>query len=265
MEIKRKPTAWAVLGIYVVWTGIVQPIWNLNIERAAEKRKLDTALIDGGAVMEWLRWLASYVPSSFGLGFALGALIFAYWDALIPYFRRYVRGQQLQSTDALTVPSVRAWVGTMSVHFDRARISKEGCAQLYLTVINVGDTPFRIGAVKGCAIFDCGGATRKKINLTTPTIQFDLTEKDPLAPRYYGALSLTQPLPPNIIDLMPDCLSWIPRCSIDFSNLYIELVGEDGSRDRLKLWDGILLKGGDYQAQSSQYSLMNNTKIIEDQ
>jgi len=88
MEIKRKPTAWIVAGAIIFNEWVIKPVWDYYIQNAAQKAQLGTEA--GRAhLMSYFHAAISYIPSSFGLGFAAGALIFAYWDSLSRAFRRH--------------------------------------------------------------------------------------------------------------------------------------------------------------------------------
>ncbi|WP_152522531.1 hypothetical protein [Sphingobium ummariense] len=143
MQIKRKPTAWAAVVAYVVWTGVVQPVWNLNIEKAAEKGKLDTALIDGGKVMDWVHWLVSYVPSSFGLGFITGALIFAYWDNIGARISSLRTGIKLPKPRPASV-----WVGQTDL--DAANMLNDNGFKVRIWLYNGGTEVLFFRGVSGC-------------------------------------------------------------------------------------------------------------------
>jgi hypothetical protein len=86
MEVKRKPTALVLAGLYFAWELVGRPIWNLNVERVAEEGQFDTTLVEGAPVLEWAARALDYLPHSFPAGFVAGAIIFAYWDTWTAWF-----------------------------------------------------------------------------------------------------------------------------------------------------------------------------------
>lgn len=234
MQIKRKPTATILFTAYVLWSGIIQPVWNLNIEKAAERQNLDTALIDGGAVMDWLRWFASYVPSSFGLGFVTGALIFAYWDNITGFVRRR-GGVNLK-------PDMRAWIGNMRPTFD----PENNKIELWISVINVGDATFTIKRVEG-------SVTVKTMDgefiLTDPLI--DYNSEPEIHPNNYYTFSIHLSGPSTFWKLTPDMFIWRnPRTYMEFDGLSIFIASQDGTEKKIETWESMRLTTGEWEVCS---------------
>ena len=244
MQIKKKPTAVAVAVAYLAWEIVLQPIWNLNLERLAERQSIDTALADGGGIMDAFRAAAEYVPSSFGLGFVVGGLLFAYWDVVTANFRAH----GLRKSEA----DLRAWVGNMVPHFD---VEKKGYAEIYIYLIGVGTTPFRINGVKGNILLthDNGKCQRVKTKLPTPSISNNPTDDRPLEAGHHCLLILSQPVPKAVTSLLPDIFGYNPYPHFDFDDLNITLTSLDGrASKRLKLWESMRLSSGDGQVRSVQ-------------
>ena len=131
MGIKRKPAAIALACGFIAWQLIGQPIWNLNIERIAEKGEFDKALVDS-SVVSWLTWFWSYLPGSFGLGFAAGALIFAYWDSIasaLPFLK------PADPTKSLKPVLVTVHFADLDLRF----LDDEGVIYFHIAVSNVGN------------------------------------------------------------------------------------------------------------------------------
>ncbi|MGK2908548.1 MAG: hypothetical protein ACSLE1_01890 [Sphingobium sp.] len=146
MGTKKKPIAWILAGFYFLWGFVGQPLWNVNLERLAEKNGADTTLI-GFAPLTWLQDFVSYLPSSFAAGFVTGALIFAYWDNVISLVRRTPQ----QEPEPKRLPDFRAWIGNMWPDFSYENRSIE----LYMNIINVGDAPFKLKKPQGEVVLRC--------------------------------------------------------------------------------------------------------------
>lgn len=262
MQIKRKPTAWILAGAYLAWDLLLKPIWTLNIERAAEQGDMDKALTSGGRFMEavsgigtYFNWLASYIPSSFGLGFVVGGLLFAYWDNLVAIFKRYA----LRQTAPIQEPDeIKAWAGDISVHFRESQPDK---ATLFIRALNWGKLPFSLKSIEGHIVFrhDDGNHTVVHTKLPTPTMAHD--DSDLVAePGYIMILDITQPIPARIVELMPDVFRWKPRPYFELGELEITLEAPNGQTKRLKLCDSIRLTTGDWAVRSNQAEKMFNSE-----
>jgi len=237
---KKRPVALVLAGLYAIWQVFIQPIWNLNIERLAEKEKIDTTLSNWDRLMDTLWAVGSYIPKSFPLGFVLGALIFAYWDVIIALGRKYI----LRKPDAPAGEErpLRAWLGRMVPFFE-----EDDSITLMLWVINVGTVPFRFGVISGEIKFTyvAGDSKRRYVNLSAMLKESGTTD-GPLEPGYYGPLWLHVPIPKSIRRELPDTFGWTPYPSLSFENLDIQLVSEDGARSiSLKLWNSMRLSAGE--------------------
>lgn len=243
MEIKKRPTALALFVGYLVWDLVIKPIWTLNIERLAERQNLDSTLSNGG-VMDWIYWLSGYVPSSFGLGFVTGGVIFAYWDSILVAIRRRA-SPQIEPQQVKAKPDIRAWVGNMVPYFD---LKEDGYAKLRISIIGVGHTPFRVSSVTGNIEMKYvrGRGGQAKIRLPSPLIDVQAIPQDQIKNGHYFNLWLFQPIPPDLAREIPDTFGWPPPPSLHFGDLEITLISEDGSATkRLKLWDSMRLQAGE--------------------
>ncbi|WP_066817982.1 hypothetical protein [Sphingomonas mali] len=237
---KKRPVALVLAALYAVWQVFVQPVWNLNIERLAEKEKIDTTLSNWDRLMDTLWAIGAYVPKSFPLGFVVGALIFAYWDAIIAAVRKYI----LRKPDAPIEGGspLRAWLGRMVPFFE-----EDDSILLMLWVINLGTVPFRFGVVSGDIKFTyvAGDSTRRYVKLSV-LLKESCTTGSPLEPGYYGPLWLHVPIPKGLRRELPDTFGWTPYPSLSFENLDIQLVSEDGLHSKsLELWDSMRLSAGE--------------------
>lgn len=237
---KKRPVALVLAVLYVLWQVFIQPIWNLNIERLAEKEKIDTTLSNWDHLMDALWAIGAYIPKSFPLGFVIGALIFAYWDAIVAGVRRHIlRKPDIAPVDEQTI---RAWVGRMTPFFE-----DDDSVSMMITVINVGSMPFRFGVVSGNIKFTfvAGDTKRRYINLT-PLVKESSTNERAMKPGEYGPLWLHIPIPKNIRRELPDTFDWKPYPSFSFENLDIQLISEDGTCSKsLQLWDSMRLSAGE--------------------
>lgn len=243
MQIKRRPTALGIAGAYFLWEVVVQPIWNLNLERLAEQEKIDTTLARGGSLMDTLRAAVEYIPSSFGLGFVIGALIFAYWDAIVPMFQRHVLRKERDL-------DLRAWVGTIVPYLE-----DDSTITLRISIIGVGQVPFRIDRVEGHIWLkhDRGDGTRVRVRLPAPIIKDNPTADAPLCAGYFGELYLLQQLPREVAEIVPEVFGWRPYPSMEFEDLNIVLVSQDGRHSKpLKLWESARLSAGAGQVRADQ-------------
>jgi len=94
MPKKKGWIAGTLLALWVLWDNFGKPIWTLNVERWAEKKMLDTQLRDSvpdswwDSLIIWVQESFNFITGPFGLGFALGALLFAFWDPLAKYGKK---------------------------------------------------------------------------------------------------------------------------------------------------------------------------------
>lgn len=99
---KQKTTLAIVVGYLLAV--VVDPfltIARLNVEGWAQDRGYDKLYRLAAHPPEWLVTFWSYVTGPFGLGFALGALIFAFWDPLARYGRRLFTNSEQQARKAV--------------------------------------------------------------------------------------------------------------------------------------------------------------------
>ena len=88
---KQKITLGALAGYLI--TAIVDPlvtIARLNVESWASENGYDKLYKLLSAPPEWMVTLWEALTGSFGLGFVLGALLFAFWDPIAKYGSRFV-------------------------------------------------------------------------------------------------------------------------------------------------------------------------------
>lgn len=251
MELKRKPAALVVAVIVIGWQAVGQPLWNLNVERWAEQRNLDTTLTNGHTSMSALWGFFDYIPSSFSLGFAIGGLLFAYWDAIVLAFRRHILRHAPKAADA---PEPKVWAGDITAVFDQKEPSR---ARVIIRALNWGQVPFTLSAFRGhMTMTHDNGSGRKTITkLEPPTIDPE-TWGQLVEPGYILFLDLTQHIPRNITRMLPDMFSWGVRTYINFDALEIEVTSPDGKSKTMKLCDCIRLTTGDWEVRSSQCTRM---------
>jgi len=91
---------WAVAVSIGVFLGT---IIRLNIENWATENKLDK-LYQGFQLPGWLVSAWGYITGPFGVGFGLGALIFAFWDPIARYMARLQAGAAPVSTSVSADP-----------------------------------------------------------------------------------------------------------------------------------------------------------------
>lgn len=243
MEIRRKPTALGVAAAFGVWELFLKPIWTLNVERLAEKERIDTALSGGGRMMDALSMIASYVPSSFGLGFVVGALLFAYWDVISAFVKTRILRREVPA-------DIRAWVGNIVPRF-----GNNGFVSLHVYLISVGETPFIIDRMEGHIkfTFDDGTGKRRTVELPTPVFNENPALREVLTQGFYCLLELVQPVPRDVERCFFDTFTWKPYPSFDFEDLNISLVSENRlTTKRLKLWDSLRLSAGETVVRSDQ-------------
>lgn len=90
---KKRWVAVVLFLAWFAWDNFGKPIWNLNVEKWAERYSLDTTLRDNvppSALYSLMEnatstagWVYYHLTGTFGLGFSLGALFFAFWDPVI--------------------------------------------------------------------------------------------------------------------------------------------------------------------------------------
>ncbi len=237
MEIKKRPVAIGALIALGAWELILQPLWNLNVERLAESQKMDRAL-SGGAVMDWLYSIVSYVPSSFGVGFVTGALIFAYWDSLVPLILR----RTPQSASKLS-----AWVGSISPSFDRETHK----VSLFFRIINHGKVPFKIASVEGKAAIKSMDGSGNPVSYELSEVRFEHNPTtDYVEPGYLAGFSVALQAPSAFWRLTWDLFIWKPSPSLELSDLVVWIESEEGERSKLRLWESMRLSAGEDQIRS---------------
>ncbi|HEX7856244.1 MAG TPA: hypothetical protein VF489_09025 [Sphingobium sp.] len=246
MSIKKKPVAIVITATYCLWTVVLQPIWNLNVEKIAEAGRLDKALLGWRSFPEQLSLLASYLPHSFGLGFVVGALIFAYWDQIARVVRLYVFRKDNQETLADT-SAMRAWVGNMLAHFDR---DKPHVFQLAISVINIGDVPFSVSHVAGQMAWSHADEDDRRTETPVPYVTLVERDEAPIIdPGFTTIFYLEAPIPPNIVRSLPDMFFWHKRPYLKFDGLQIFLTAQCGQEMQLKLWDSMRMTTGEWQVR----------------
>ncbi|PWG03647.1 hypothetical protein [Sphingosinicella humi] len=236
MEIKRKPTALLLAGAYGVWELFAKPIWNLNVERVAERGNIDDALLGAGRMSDVIASIASYLPSSFGLGFVAGAVIFAYWDNVAAWGRR-LRGREAR-------PDMRAWIGNMWPHFDPENRNFE----LWISLINVGDVPLQLKRLEGTAKIVSMGGT---FDLTEPRFHQKL---DAFIERaHYATVAVRFDAPAKFWSCLPDMFIWnSPHTSLRLDEFAVVMQSADGTEKIVKGWDSMRLTAGEWEVRSVQ-------------
>ncbi len=254
MQIKRRPAAIALAVAYGLWTVVIQPLWNLNLERLAEKQKLDTTLANGSGLMEWLTWFVGYVPSSFGLGFVTGALIFAYWDLIASTFNRHI----LRRTVEIAAPEIKAWVGSISVTIKE---KEPGMAHIFLEVLNWGEVPFKLSKLRGNIVMSHGNSNgvRVKTALLQPAIGRPEDWERLVEPGFILMVDMAQPLPATITRYMPDLFAWPTRPYFEFGDFEVWVQSPEGLSKRLKLSDSVRLTAGDWAIRTDKTTTIFNT------
>lgn len=243
MKAAKRPTAVLLALAYAGWELVLKPIWTLNVERVATVRGLDVTGWKLQSISNWWSHLISYLPSSFGLGFVVGALLFAYWDAIVRVFRKNVlRVPQLSG--------VRVWVGSMSPFFDPNDRSN---LTLVVSIVNLG-VPVRITGISGNIILryqSYGSNRRQEMELTTPSIDNPSAHSEELNFGYTAILSIKQPIPSPLQKEVFDMFGRQPFPSMRFSKLDIQLAADTETKpQRLKLWDSMRMSAGEWQVRS---------------
>lgn len=189
--------------------------------------------------MYYASLLVSYVPSSFGLGFVVGGLLFAYWDAIADRFPILKRDKATPAP----VPALglRAWCG--DILFDTSKIAGDGYATLWISFINCGDTTLSVGKVSGFikVIYWDNSRLKRSLELATPLVSTMSPSGESLDPLHFTDLVLHQTVRSDLEDIFRSGRSG-KSPSLDLRNLTIELIGENGETKNMKLWEGVALK-----------------------
>ncbi|MDB5710787.1 MAG: hypothetical protein JWL96_2857 [Sphingomonas bacterium] len=249
MQSKRKPTALILAIVVAVVQWIIKPLWDSYLQNTVQPAKLG-ATVGWQTVIHTFWAIVAYIPNSFSVGFVTGALIFAYWDTIIPAFRRHVlRKAAPEIADARD--GLRAWVGSIVFSVDE---KDEGNASLTLRVINFGNVPFSIRSLSGHTILkhDDGSGKHTKTKLPPPYLRHDQAHLENIPPGYVVTVLMDQRLPPNITRLLPDIFTWSARPYLVFNELNIDLTADKMPASRLKLWDSIRLTAGPWQVRGVQ-------------
>jgi hypothetical protein len=258
MQVKKKPTAWVLATLFAIWQLVVQPIWNLNVEKVAEHDGLDGALVRWRSGMSAAWSLAQYVPSSFGLGFVCGGLIFAYWDTAVAWFRRRV----LKKDSALPSPEsveIKAWLGEASVSLSESDPSQ---LRLFLRVLNWGTAAFKVSRVEGSMVLGHDNGFNRMVYtpLAVPALVHNRGEGDTVQPGHIRYIELQQHLPSKIVKILPDMLSWSMRPSIELKDLSIILQSEGLPDKPLGLPDSLRITAGEWVVRTDQTSRLFKTE-----
>jgi hypothetical protein len=231
----RKKTALILTGIYVLVEWVIKPLWNINVERAAEAGEIDKALL---GTVPILTWLLDILPRSFPAGFVIGALLFAYWDSIRDFISRRL-GRQAPEAPHETVfpeakgePEIIAWVA--AVDFDLVRSDH---ATITIKCVNLGDVPFRLGPIRGCLrlTYQVGQVGPRNVVLPTPTILRDPSAENPIDRGYVASFVLSQPLPNTVIGEIPEMFGRRPFPSLDFEGLRVTLCGDGVENEILEI------------------------------
>jgi hypothetical protein len=234
---KRKQTAWWLAGAYFVWTLVIQPIWNLNIEKLAEKNGVD-GMVAEFAPMTWLQNIWSYLPSSFAAGFVAGALIFSYWDNIVAFVRNG-RGKKPER-------DMRVWIGNMWPHFD----PEHRTIELWLSLVNVGTEPLRLVRPQGMVKITSAGGT---FELRNPRFQDTLDHDAVFQRANYTSMSVRFDVPAKIWAALPDMFIWrSPRTIMHLDEFSIIMAAEDKTEKVVKGWDSMRLTTGDWEICSRE-------------
>lgn len=234
---KRKQTAWWLVGSYVVWTLVIQPIWNLNIERAAEKGGVDGVVAEF-APMTWVREIWSFLPSSFAAGFVAGALIFSYWENIVGF----IRGVGGKKPDR----DMRVWIGNMWPHFD----PEHRTIDLWITLVNVGTEPLKLVRPQGLIKITSAGGSYE---LSRPRFQQSPDEGVFYSRGVYSTIAVRFDVPSKIWSSLPDMFIWRnPRTIMHFEEFSIIMAAEDLTEKVVKGWDSLRLTTGDWEICSRE-------------
>ncbi len=252
MQLKKKRTAWWLAGAIFAWQFVGQPLWNLNVERVAESAEIDTTLARFSP-MTWLAEIAAYLPNSFATGFAVGALIFAYWDTILAWSRRRFRKQG-------ELPDMRVWVGTIVPYIER----KERQLTLWFHMVGIGDVPVKIADISGRVVWRGNNGSDKEMKVELGAPQVIQNIEGNFERGLHGALVISMVLPPTVWDLLPDMLMWTrPRSYLELNNLDIWLESERGTRKRLPIWSSIRLTAGDWEMRYVQTFPINENGEVD--
>lgn len=256
MQIKRKPTAWLLLAGYVVWTGFIQPVWNLNVEHLAQKGQLDTAIDSWGRAMSVLAAIAGYIPSSFGLGFVVGALIFAYWDNIASKMR--LPWKKAPETEAPVKPTAGVWVGKVEPFLNN--VLDEGVIKIFVSFINSGIEPVTLRGLRGHIIAHfrdphTNAITKKP--LTKPVIQDGDAYEGAIPQRTVSTLTIHQFINRKDADRLVASCEQTRGATLDLRGLSLVFVknSEPDQEYDVPLWEGICLKQGGFIGSCEIYFL----------
>lgn len=242
MKTSKRFTALLLAVLYAVWELVLKPIWTYNVERVAAQHDLDVTVWRAGPLGNGWAYLISYIPSSFGLGFVVGGLIFAYWDIIAKRFhsRFASRGDETR---------IKVWVGNMNPHFP---FDDGDVANIIISIVNIG-CPVKIGNISGNASisFDPGNGSRRSVELPTPALDSSDLQENSIGSGYTALIVVKQPIPRSFMEYMPATLMWKPYPSLTFEKLIIQLVAEDEPKpQRLKLWESMRLSAGDREVRA---------------
>lgn len=235
MEIKKKPTAWGLVAALAAWELVVQPVWNLMVERVAEQKSIDRVLAESNA-MTVIEDAANYLPSSFAAGFVAGALIFAYWDNIVSYWKIRRHGRPVLDD--------RAWIGNQWINID----PQQKHFDLWITLINIGDVVLKMSRVEGNAVLKGGGLSHALYNSRLiGEFQGDFERGT------YASFAIRFDLSPKVWALFPAMFGWSnPRTYLKTKDVSIIMTKPDGSEKSIALWESMRLTAGDWQVKSVQ-------------
>ena len=236
MRVKKKPTAWIFAGAALVWQLIIQPLWNLSVEHWADSGGFALLFSSWQSAMTGAGAIGQYLPSSFIMGFAVGGLLFAYWDSIITGVRRLF-GRH----DPLV--EMRAWAGTIVPYLDE----QTRTLTLWFDVISVGLTPIKIGATSGTItlkLVENGDKYEYKLEFEGLDRELGTEFAARGVALRFGAKFK---VPGPAWDQLPYALSKKPYPSLSLEKYRIELEDEQEHRKDLRLWEHIRLSTGPLQ------------------
>lgn len=245
MQIKRKPTAIGLAVAYLLWEALVQPIWNLNLERVAEQNKIDGTLA-GFAPVTWLREIGAYLPSSFAAGFVVGALIFAYWDNIVAKFRRYILRKPDGETEDEEEEDQRLWIGNVEAY--APNIYGDGRFLIFVTLLNIGPRVVRLKRVQGAAIarFKNREGVIKPMRLQPLVIGDPQSHTEGIEPGYSFTFMLHQYVTRDTAEQIISNASKSRGFALDLREIRLVLELEGSSEDHeLPIWEGICIRAGE--------------------
>ena len=242
MKTSKRSTAVLIAAFYAFWELVLKPIWTYNVERVAAQNDLDVTVWRVGHLRDGWVYFTSYIPSSFGLGFAVGGLMFAYWDVLAKLLHPRFKRKREET-------GIRVWVGNMSPQF---QFDDKDVASIFISIVNLG-CPVKIGHIYGSASisFDPGNGSRKSVELPTPALDTNELQEKTIPSGHTAVLVIKQPMPRRVVACMPATFMWKPYPSLAFENLTIQLVAENElTPQRLRLWDSMRLSTGDREVRA---------------